>query len=50
MEGCFGGRMPVGEHRGRCEDFVTRNAVDLLQIWKWKALATKREGLRKVIG
>jgi hypothetical protein len=32
MEGCCGGRRPLGELRDRWEDAILRNAVDLLQI------------------
>ena len=45
----FGRRWPVGEPRSRWEDAWT-DAVDLLQIRKWKAAAKKRGGWRKVIG
>jgi hypothetical protein len=50
MGGCFGGRRPVGKPRERWEDAVWRDAVDFLQIRKWKAAARNREGWRKKIG
>lgn len=36
--------------RGRWEDAVLRDDVDLLQLRNWKATATRREGSRKEIG
>jgi len=48
MGGYFGRRWPVGEPRSRRKDAWT-DAVDLLQIRKWKAAAKKREGWRNVI-
>jgi hypothetical protein len=45
----FGRRMPLGELRGRWENAVWRDAIDLLHIQYWK-VATKREGWRKEIG
>jgi hypothetical protein len=50
MRRYFGRRWPVGEPRSRWEGAVWTDAVDLLQIRKWRATAKKREGWRKVIG
>jgi len=43
MEGCFGGRRPVGKLRDSWDNAIGRDAVDLLQIWNQKA-ATKSRG------
>jgi hypothetical protein len=36
--------------RGRWKDAVLREAIDLVQIWNWKAAARNREGWRKEMG
>ena len=38
----YRGRKPLGKHRGRWEDAVLRDAINLLQVWDRKA-ARKRE-------
>jgi hypothetical protein len=45
-----GGKRFMGKNRGRWENFVTRDAVDLLQIRNWKSSARTSEDWRKVIG
>jgi hypothetical protein len=43
MEGCFGGRRPMGKLKGSWKDAIGKDAVDLLQIWNQKA-ATRSGG------
>jgi hypothetical protein len=50
MGECSRRRRPVGKPRGRWEDAVRRDAVDLLQIRNWKGAATKRKVWKKKIG
>jgi len=46
----FGRRRPLGKLRGRWDDVVWRDAIDLLHIRNWKMAARKRKGWRKEIG
>ena len=50
MEWVFGGGTPVGKPRSRWNGAVWGAAVNMLQIRKWKAVASKRGGWRKEIG
>ena len=50
MEWVFGGGTPVGKPRGGWNGAVWGAAVNMLQIRKWKAVASKRGGWRKEIG
>jgi hypothetical protein len=47
---CFGGGRPVGRQRNRWEDVIQRDAVNLLRILNWKAVARDKEEWRKKVG
>jgi hypothetical protein len=49
MEKCSGGKSPMGRSRSKCEANISKYAVDLLQIRKWKTVARKRESRRTEI-
>ena len=40
----------MGGPRGRWEDAFRRDALDVLQVGKWKTTGRRREGWRKEIG
>jgi hypothetical protein len=48
--GSFTGIKSVGKSRNRWKDDVWREALELLQIRNWKAIARKTEAWRKEIG